>query len=129
MNSNATTVAAAALALSDQSEVYISATAIASVLIICLVLDAVIKRYRLLWMPESVAAMLAGMVLGGFVLAPGSDRAVKTLAFSPDFFFTILLPPIILEAGYSLSPKIFLMNMRVSALIFEFNQLKMKCIL
>jgi hypothetical protein len=62
------------------------------------------------WVTESGAAMIMGLVLGGILKAVSSTR-LKKASFTDNFFFDILLPPIILEAGYSLEKRKFFKNL------------------
>ena len=51
----------------------------ASLITLCVIVDVLIKRYNLVWLPESVAAMLIGAVAGGFLGSNiGSGRASNT---------------------------------------------------
>jgi sodium/hydrogen exchanger 8 len=78
---------------------------------ICVVFDVLIKKYRILWLPESVASMALGGLIGivDALLFRSSGRDV--IEGLQDSFFFILLPPIIFEAGYSLKRKRFFINM------------------
>ena len=82
----------------------------ASVLTLCVIVDVLIKRYNLVWLPESVAAMLIGAVAGGF-LALFSNSVAERIEFDGAIFFFILLPPIIFEAGFSLQKRHFFANL------------------
>lgn len=66
---------------------------------------------RIRHLPESGAAMLLGFVLGGLVRVLGFMREEALLDFNGEFFFFVLLPPIIFEAGLSLETKIFVDNL------------------
>ncbi len=79
------------------------------IIIICIVCDLVIKKWRLHWLPESAAAMLLGVVVGGLATLFG-DAETSALEFNPEVFFFALLPPIIFDAGYSLKGKNFFAN-------------------
>jgi sodium/hydrogen exchanger 8 len=62
------------------------------------------------WVSESGAAMILGLLLGGILKAASASK-LKRASFTDNFFFDILLPPIILEAGYSLEKRKFFKNL------------------
>ena len=78
---------------------------------VCLFADFTIKRKQWFLLPESAASMIIGFLLGCFILAGSSDgNEADFVKFDITLFFFILLPPIILEAGYTLDRKSFFSN-------------------
>ncbi|KAK3340885.1 Sodium/hydrogen exchanger family-domain-containing protein [Neurospora tetraspora] len=56
------------------------------------------------------AGPLPGMVVGLVIRISGSDNIQSLLSFSPQIFFNLLLPPIILSSGYELHQANFFRN-------------------
>lgn len=83
------------------------------ILILCVLGAYAVKRFRLYCLPESVVALLIGILTGGLAKAFIADDASalhQVLLFDPELFFFVFLPPIIFEAGYSLNHKDFFRN-------------------
>ncbi|CAN0298555.1 unnamed protein product, partial [Discosporangium mesarthrocarpum] len=70
------------------------------VLGLCILSAYLIRRNRFYYLPESAAAILVGVVVGGMVklFYPTKDE-MDFLSFNPELFYFLFLPPIIFEAG------------------------------
>uniref|UniRef100_A0A452SQH7 Sodium/hydrogen exchanger n=1 Tax=Ursus americanus TaxID=9643 RepID=A0A452SQH7_URSAM len=80
---------------------------------ICIILVHLLIRYRLHFLPESVAVVSLGILMGAVIkiiefkkLANWKEEEM----FRPNMFFLLLLPPIIFESGYSLHKGNFFQN-------------------
>lgn len=70
-----------------------------------------INTHRLKHLPESGAAMTLGFLVGSVVRALQLEQEEALLNFRGSFFFYVLLPPIIFEAGLSLKTQLFVDNL------------------
>ncbi|XP_012717774.2 sodium/hydrogen exchanger 8 isoform X2 [Fundulus heteroclitus] len=80
---------------------------------ICIILVHLLIKFKLHFLPESVAVVSLGILMGGFIkiiefqeLANWKEEEM----FRPNMFFLLILPPIIFESGYSLHKGNFFQN-------------------
>lgn len=89
---------------------------------LCILSAYLIKQNAFYYLPESAAAIVVGIVVGGLARAVyPSTEELKFLSFEPELFFFLLLPPIIFEAAYSLETKAFFANFWTIALFAVFG--------
>ena len=84
------------------------ALALCGLLILCLLASHLVIHFKSKILPESSAAVLVGVVFGLVISHLKGTTTYWT--FDPNVFFTLLLPPIIFEAGYSLKRRLFVAN-------------------
>ncbi|XP_028625536.1 sodium/hydrogen exchanger 8 isoform X3 [Grammomys surdaster] len=83
------------------------------VLAICIILVHLLIRYRLHFLPESVAVVSLGILMGAVIKVIEFKKLAnwkEEEMFRPNMFFLLLLPPIIFESGYSLHKGNFFQN-------------------
>uniref|UniRef100_A0A8C5EHE4 Sodium/hydrogen exchanger n=1 Tax=Gouania willdenowi TaxID=441366 RepID=A0A8C5EHE4_GOUWI len=80
---------------------------------ICIILVHLLIKFKLHFLPESVAVVSLGILMGGIIkiiefqeLANWKEEEM----FRPNMFFLLILPPIIFESGYSLHKGNFFQN-------------------
>eukprot|EP01114_Cavostelium_apophysatum_P016731 TRINITY_DN4816_c0_g1_i2.p1 TRINITY_DN4816_c0_g1~~TRINITY_DN4816_c0_g1_i2.p1 ORF type:complete len:435 (+),score=79.12 TRINITY_DN4816_c0_g1_i2:167-1471(+) len=98
--------------------------ALASLILVGILIIAALIAYLIthkrwtIYFPESGAAMILGIVIGGILRLLTLANFNHQLDFEPEKFYFILLPPIIFEAGYNMNKKNFFLNM-TSILLFS----------
>jgi len=80
------------------------------VLILCIFLIHVLLQIKFHYLPESLAIVFLGAVVGMFMMALPEAETKRMESFSPTMFFLVLLPPIIFESGYNLHKGNFFQN-------------------
>eukprot|EP01026_Neomeris_dumetosa_P005986 TRINITY_DN11847_c0_g2_i1.p1 TRINITY_DN11847_c0_g2~~TRINITY_DN11847_c0_g2_i1.p1 ORF type:complete len:342 (+),score=41.25 TRINITY_DN11847_c0_g2_i1:144-1028(+) len=80
-------------------------------LLVTLVVGHVLEKKNIYWISAAGFALLLGIFVGFMAkVTQGEDEYSKSIDFKTDFFFIVLLPPIIFEAGFSLDVVPFFRN-------------------
>lgn len=101
-------------------------------LVLCVFATYLLVANNFLFLPSCIAYVLLGILVGSIVRVGGSAKLLGLSLPNQEQFFTFILPPIILEAGYSLNKHhffgeavgIFLLAIPgtvISALVFGFG--------
>ena len=96
-----------------------------TLMFLVIILGATIKHYNITWLHQSGAALLLGTIVGFVVWYVRRDPMyqdngtgesqrmtsfVEWIMFDTEFFFLVLLPPVIFESGYTLNPETLFRN-------------------
>ncbi|CAN8073511.1 unnamed protein product [Agarophyton chilense] len=72
-------------------------------LTLCIFATYILVQNRLIFLPSCIAYVLLGVLVGSIVRVSGAASALGFSLPNQEQFFTFILPPIMLEAGYSLN--------------------------
>lgn len=76
-------------------------------LVLCVFATYLLMQARAMFLPSCIAYVLLGVLVGGIARVSGSANELGLSLPNQEQFFTFILPPIILEAGYSLNKNDF----------------------
>lgn len=76
-------------------------------LVLCVFATYLLTQARAMFLPSCIAYVLLGVLVGGIARVSGSANELGLSLPNQEQFFTFILPPIILEAGYSLNKNDF----------------------
>ncbi|XP_060565414.1 sodium/hydrogen exchanger 8-like isoform X2 [Ruditapes philippinarum] len=80
------------------------------VIAICILMTHMLLQTKFHYLPESIAVVLVGALIGLVLKIFKFGNWSKEEAFPPTIFFIVLLPPIIFESGYNLHKGNFFQN-------------------
>ncbi|KAI9144793.1 Sodium/hydrogen exchanger family-domain-containing protein [Paraphysoderma sedebokerense] len=98
---------------STERDVVAQGLLIMGFMIVALLLGLTTKKYRIVWLQEPAVAILIGLATGLLVMLVSGGKVSYYLTLKASFFYTVLLPPIIFEAGYSMKKVSFFKNFGV----------------
>lgn len=75
---------------------------ICALVILCMLLAFMLTRYHLIYIPESAGYLVIGVIVGAVVKYAGGNAEQQLTQFHYKAFFTLMLPPIIFDSGYSM---------------------------
>lgn len=76
-------------------------------LVLCVFATYILVQNQMLFLPSCIAYVLLGILVGSIVRISGAANALGFSVPNQEQFFTFILPPILLEAGYSLNKRDF----------------------
>jgi solute carrier family 9 (sodium/hydrogen exchanger), member 8 len=79
----------------------------ATTLVLCVVTSYLMLQYDWSFLPDCIAYVLLGALVGSLLRVFGSGNALGITLPNQEQFFIFILPPIMFEAGYSLSKSDF----------------------
>lgn len=85
---------------------------VVAIVLLCAIIAFVVERFSFHFIPESCVFMIIGMIVGSLVRFSAEAKSITS--FDGEAFFVFLLPPIILDNGYSMQ--------KVRVLCFSFSQ-------
>ena len=77
------------------------------VLVLCGLVMALIKTFRVGWLPEAGGCILVGSALGAFLKVMHPELDFSNFSFNSEMFMCVLLPPIIFQAALSIDKRAF----------------------